>query len=148
VVDSDVFEQAAAAALAERGTRRRAMLLGAAALWHGEPLPEERYESWSAPWRERLLDRQAELLAALADSCLAAGDPFGAAGAARRHVELDTLCEAAHRTLMVAFARGGRRGHALRQFLECRRALGDHLGVEPAAQTRELQRAILAGEAV
>jgi len=148
VVDSDVFEQAASAALAERGPGRAAVLRGAAELWGGDPLPEERYESWSAPWRERLIDRQAELLMALAESCLAAGDTFGAARAARRHVELDAFNEVAHRNLMVAFARGGRRGHALRQFLECRRALGDHLGVEPAAQTRDLQRAILAGEPV
>jgi DNA-binding SARP family transcriptional activator len=49
---------------------------------------------------------------------------------------------------MVAFARSGRRGHALRQFLECRRALVDALGVEPADQTTALQRAILTGEPV
>ena len=42
---------------------------------------------------------------------------------------------------MVAYARGGRRSHALRQFLECRRALVDQLGVEPAADTTNLQRA-------
>jgi hypothetical protein len=36
----------------------------------------------------------------------------------------------------------------LRQFLDCRRALCEHLGIEPAAQTTELQRAILAGEPV
>jgi ATP/maltotriose-dependent transcriptional regulator MalT/DNA-binding SARP family transcriptional activator len=148
LVDSEIFEHAARAALAEPGADRDAVLASAAALWSGTPLPEERYECWSAPWRDRLVDLQGELLAALADSRLAAGDPFGAAAAARRHVELDPLCEAAHGTLMVAFARGGRRGHALRQFLDCRRALGDHLGVEPAARTRELQRAILAGEPV
>jgi len=148
VLDSDVFEHAARAALAERGADRPALLRRAAALWCAGPLPEEHYESWSMPWRERLVDLQAELLAALAHSCLAAGDPFGAAAAARRHVELDELCEEAHRTLMVAFARGGRRGHALRQFLDCRRALHDNLGLDPAAQTTELQRAILAGEPV
>jgi DNA-binding SARP family transcriptional activator len=49
---------------------------------------------------------------------------------------------------MVAFARSGRRGHALRQFLDCRRVLVEELGVEPAEQTAELQRVILAGEPV
>lgn len=63
-------------------------------------------------------------------------------------VELDPLSEAAHRTLMIAFARSGRRGHALRQFLDCRRALVGELGVEPAEETADLQRAILAGEPV
>jgi DNA-binding SARP family transcriptional activator len=49
---------------------------------------------------------------------------------------------------MLAYARSGRRGHALRQFLACRRALVDGLGVEPAEETAALQRRILAGEPV
>ena len=49
---------------------------------------------------------------------------------------------------MIAYARAGRTGHALRQFLECRRALIDQLGVEPAQSTSRLQARILAGEAV
>lgn len=49
---------------------------------------------------------------------------------------------------MVAHARAGRRGEALRQFLECRRALVDHLGVEPTADTADLHERILAGESV
>jgi DNA-binding SARP family transcriptional activator len=47
---------------------------------------------------------------------------------------------------MAAYARTGRRGHALRQYLECRRALVDTLGVEPAEETSRLQARILAGE--
>ena len=148
VVDSETFERAASTALTEHGADRPAVLRSAASLWGGDPLPEERYEGWAAAWRERLVDLHGELLAALAESCFAAGDPFGAAAAGRRLVELDPLNEAAHRTLMVAFARSGRRGHALRQFLDCRRALVDELGVEPAGQTAALQREILAGESV
>ena len=49
---------------------------------------------------------------------------------------------------MRAFARAGRRGHALRQYLECRRALVDALAIEPAAETASLQRRIMAGEAL
>jgi DNA-binding SARP family transcriptional activator len=63
-------------------------------------------------------------------------------------VELDELDEAAQRQLMLAYARAGRRANALRQFLACRRALVDSLGVEPSEETAELQRRILAGEAV
>jgi len=61
---------------------------------------------------------------------------------------LDPLNEDGHRALMVAYSRTGRRGHALRQYLECRRALVDTLGVEPAEETSRLQGRILAGEAV
>ena len=49
---------------------------------------------------------------------------------------------------MVAYARSGRRSQALRQFLECRRALVEQLGVEPDAETAGLQQRILAGEPV
>jgi DNA-binding SARP family transcriptional activator len=63
-------------------------------------------------------------------------------------VELEPLDESAQRELITAYARSGRRAHALRQFLECRRRLVDELGMEPAAQTVELQRRVLAGEAV
>ena len=49
---------------------------------------------------------------------------------------------------MLAYARAGRRGHALRQFLACRRALAAELGIEPGAETAALQRRILAGDAV
>ena len=67
---------------------------------------------------------------------------------ARDLVDLDPLNEGGHRMLITAHARAGRRGHALRQYLECRRALVEQLGVEPAAATSLLQARILAGEAV
>jgi hypothetical protein len=40
------------------------------------------------------------------------------------------------------------RSHALRQYLECRRALVGELGIEPSAATSQLQARILAGEAI
>ena len=49
---------------------------------------------------------------------------------------------------MVAYARVGRRGEALRQYMTCRRALVDGLGIEPAEETTALQRRVLAGEPV
>jgi ATP/maltotriose-dependent transcriptional regulator MalT/DNA-binding SARP family transcriptional activator len=120
----------------------------AAAKWGGEPLPEDRDEDWAAPWRARMTDLYAGVLGRLADARSAAGDHAGAVDAARRLVELDPLDEGAHRRLMLAYARAGRRGHALQQFLACRRALVDGLGIEPAHETAALQRRILAGEPV
>jgi DNA-binding SARP family transcriptional activator len=148
VIDTDEFERSAAAALGADGAGRAARLAAAADRWTGEPLPEDRYEDWAAAWREHLLDLYRRLLAALAEACSAAGDADGAVDAGRRQVALDPLDEAAHRGLMVAFARSGRRGHALRQYLACRRALVDELGIEPAEETGALQRRILAGESV
>jgi ATP/maltotriose-dependent transcriptional regulator MalT/DNA-binding SARP family transcriptional activator len=147
-VDVDRFQWAAADALAARGSERRQLLERAAALWTGEPLPEERYAEWAIPWREILKLRYAELLGALVRACRADEDHLAGAHAARRLVELDPLDEDAHRELMISYARSGRRAYALRQFLECRRTLVDQLGVEPASDTIELQQRVLAGEPV
>jgi DNA-binding SARP family transcriptional activator len=147
-VDAYEFERAASKALGTEGAERRATLLAAAALWGGEPLPEERYSDWAVPWRERLIDRHAEVLAALIEAHAEAGDLVAAADIARRLVELDPVNEAAHRQLIAAYARAGQRGHALRQYLACRRALVAELGVEPGEQTAALQRRVLAGEPV
>jgi DNA-binding SARP family transcriptional activator len=147
-VDVDRFETAALAALAIHGPTRARALERAAALWTGEPLPEDRYEDWCLAWRERIGDVRAELLGALAKARAAAGDWPGAAAAARDLVDTDPLDEASHRLLMTAYARAGMRDRALRQFVDCRRALVDELGVEPAAQTAKLQRRILDGEPV
>jgi DNA-binding SARP family transcriptional activator len=148
VVDADDFERAALSALASEDGNATAALLAAAARWGGEPLPEDRYEDWATAWRERLIDLYGRVLGALADACAATGDHSGAVDAGTRGVDLDVLDEAAHRRLMGAYARSGRRGHALRQYLACRRALVEELGIEPSEETTTLQRRILAGEPV
>jgi DNA-binding SARP family transcriptional activator len=147
-VDVDRFEDAARVAFAASDGDRRPLLERAAALWAGEPLPEERYEDWANPWREDLELRYGEVLRALGRACRAEGDYLAAARAAQRLVELDPLDEAAQRELMLAYARSGRRSHALRQYLECRRALIEGLGVEPARETQELHGRLLAGDPV
>ncbi len=147
-VDADRFQDAARQALAAEAGERRPLLERAAGLWTGEPLPEERYSDWAAAWRESLVVRYAEVLAGLVEACHAGGDHLAATQAARRLVELEPLDESAQRSLITAYARSGRRAHALRQYLQCRRGLVDELGVEPAAETLDLQRRVLAGEPV
>jgi DNA-binding SARP family transcriptional activator len=147
-VDADEFAAAAEAALAERGEGRRALLERTRSLWGGEPLPEERYSDWATAYRERLTDRYIEVLTAQIELHERGGEHTGAAAIARELVDLDPLNEGAHRALIRSYARAGRTGHALRQYLECRRALVEQLGVEPAAETSRLQARILAGEAV
>jgi DNA-binding SARP family transcriptional activator/ATP/maltotriose-dependent transcriptional regulator MalT len=148
MVDAEEFEAAAVVALAERGAARRALLERAQALWGGEPLPGDRYAEWTLAWRQRLIDRYLEVLNALVGSHGEVGDHLRAIDVARELVVIDPLDEGAHRKLMAAYARAGRTGHALRQYLECRRALVEGLGIEPAEATSRLQAGILAGESV
>ena len=144
-VDAHEFERAATAALATQGLARRPALEAAERLWTGEPLPEDRYADWSRRWRARLEGVRREQLGALLEVRLEAGALTGTIEAALRALDLDPLDKRAHRALMVAYARAGRRGRALHQYLECRRALVDALGLEPAEESRALQRRILAG---
>jgi DNA-binding SARP family transcriptional activator len=127
---------------------RMRLLERAASLWRGEPLPEERYSDWAIAWREGLSDLHVTVLAALADSYLECGDLARAGLRARDLVALEPLNEGGQRRLMVAYARAGRRNHALRQYLECRRVLVEQLGIEPATETSHLQERILAGDTV
>ena len=147
-VDAVQFEHAAATALADRSEGRRASLEHAAGLWVGEPLPEDRYAEWSFAWRERLVEAYSQVLGALIEIHVGSGEQHDAIRVARRLLEIDPLNEDAHRQLMLTYARTGRTSQALRQFLECRRALVVELGVEPSAETSRLQARILAGESV
>jgi DNA-binding SARP family transcriptional activator len=144
-LDAAVFEAAAQRALRTSGSERMPALEAATRLWTGEPLPEERYSDWAASWRERLGSLHADVLGTLAEAHSEAGDHAAAARAAKALVDLDPLDEHAQRLLMGAYASAGRRAAALRQFLECRRALVEELGIEPDAETLALQRRILAG---
>jgi len=148
VIDVDAFEFAAASAFAVSGDDRRAMLDHAASLWGGEPLPEDRDANWTYQWRERLTNRYVEVLSELVARCRAAGDHLATIPIALQIVALDQFNESAHRELMIAYARAGRRSQALRQFLACRRALIDEMGIEPSSSTARLNDRILAGEAV
>lgn len=147
-VDADRFLAAADRALGGAESEPRPLLERARSLWTGEPLPEERYSDWATSYRERLIDRYLAVLGALCDVHERAGEHFEASQVARELVDLDPLNERGHRALMTAYARSGRRGHALRQYLECRRALVDSLAIEPAEATSRLQARILAGESI
>jgi ATP/maltotriose-dependent transcriptional regulator MalT/DNA-binding SARP family transcriptional activator len=147
-VDADEFLAATEVALAGGRGGERALLERARSMWGGEPLPQERYSDWATAYRERLIDRYIAVLTALIELHERAGEHADAADLARELVEIDRLNEGAHRALMLAYARAGRTGHALRQYLECRRALVEGLGVEPSEATSQLQARILAGESV
>jgi ATP/maltotriose-dependent transcriptional regulator MalT/DNA-binding SARP family transcriptional activator len=147
-VDAERFAAVATEALATIGAPRRGALEAAAGLWTGVPLPEEEYADWAQPWREDLQALLHRVLVALGEEHRGAGDELAVAAVARRLVALDPLDEGAHRMLITAHARTGRRSLALRQYLECRRLLVEGVGIEPDADTTGLQRRVLTGMAV
>ncbi|HEU4977011.1 MAG TPA: AAA family ATPase [Baekduia sp.] len=103
------------------------------AAYAGELLPDDRYETWTLAARDRLRERRLEVLRRQA-----------------RWAELvdeEPADEEAHRALMREHAARGDRAAAALQF----RALADalaRLGLQPAAETVALQRALCAGPAV
>jgi DNA-binding SARP family transcriptional activator len=60
----------------------------------------------------------------------------------RRALEADELREDVHRRIMHCYAGAGRRSEALAQYQRCQEILGRELGIEPAAETRELYERI------
>jgi DNA-binding SARP family transcriptional activator len=104
------------------------------------------FEEWALVQRERLQRQVMEALAHLVAYHEQHGEYQEACEFARRQVELESWNEAAQRGLMRTLALGGGRSVALKQYLACRRALADELGVEPARQTTELFEQIRDGK--
>ena len=63
-----------------------------------------------------------------------------------RQLELDPVCEEAHRQLMAILALRGQRSEALAQYETCRRVLDVELDVEPSPETTGLYEQIRAGQ--
>jgi DNA-binding SARP family transcriptional activator/pimeloyl-ACP methyl ester carboxylesterase/class 3 adenylate cyclase len=140
-VDVPAFERAVG-----RGTREA--LREAAALYRGELLEglrvdEAPFDDWLATERQRLRELALTALERLLALDLTAGALEQAVATGLRLLALDPLRESAHRTLMDAYVRQGRRTAALRQYQRCAEALQRELGVAPEAATtrrfREIQ---------
>ncbi|MBL7501201.1 hypothetical protein I6A84_25065 [Frankia sp. CNm7] len=153
-VDAEVFEAAARRALAgdampwdiagpwdtsgprdasgPRDEARRVDLAAAAhaaSLYRGPLLPDDLYEPWTWPGRDRLFLLYTRLLRA--------------AGHWERLLLEDPADEQAHLALMRRHAARGDRQGALRQFERLERALRDELGVPPGPTAVALRAAVL-----
>ncbi len=130
-VETDVERFEAAAQRAVDGSDPAACR-SATALYGGDLLPDDRYESWSFEPRGRLHRRYLDVLraGALWD----------------RLAEEDPTDEQAARELMRAHLDAGERREAIRRFERLREALRDHLGVGPDPRTVALYEDVLAAE--
>ncbi len=140
--DAEAFEALAQEARARGGTDP-ALLRRAVAAYRGELLPADLYEEWTLDRREALQELFLDLLARLGELRLAGGFLAEAADAFRQVLARDATREAAHRGLMLAYARQGSRTRALRQFRLCTRVLAEELDVEPSPETARLHQDIL-----
>ena len=113
----------------------------------GFSLPDSpAFEEWLFFEAESVRQGLASALERLADHMGAAGRHTEAIAHARRRLALDPLQEAAHRRLMVLYAKSGQRAAALRQFEECARVLKEEVRAKPEEATVRLYEKIQASQ--
>ena len=132
--DVEQFHTLVSQAKAQDPASGRMLLRRALDLHRGLYLADEPYADWPVTRRETLRTHREQAALTLATLDHAAGDPLVTVPYLEALLATDPTVEPIHRSLMQAYAAGGQRELALRQFERCRdtldRALGDH--PEPA----------------
>jgi DNA-binding SARP family transcriptional activator len=123
-------------------------LHAAEALYQGGLFDDDPYDEWMLPYRRELQDRYVGVLERLGDLYRAVDDDRACIDVARKIVAVEPLREPAHRELMRCYARHGQQHLALRQYLDCARALEDALDTRPEPRTVELYEQIRRREPV
>lgn len=146
--DLDRFDR-----LVERSAREptrvaRRTLEQALALVRGEVLEDEPYATWAQDLRDTYQGRAVGAHLDAADAALAELDYAAALTHTDAAVALDRFSERAQRTAMLALYAVGRQDEALHGYRRFHSRVGGELGLEPTAQTRALQSAILRQEDV
>ncbi len=100
------------------------------------------FSEWVLSWRERLGEQALQAMYTLAKTCAKNRRYEQAVHYFKRVLEIDPWREEAHRQLMLALTRMGRRSAALAQYHTCRNILSAELGVLPATETRLLYERI------
>ena len=143
-VDVDDFDAAAAMAAS---TGAPEDIRHALALWSGELLPEDLYEDWAAPHRDRLSAVRTRLVGDLARALMAGGLPDQALALLEPLAVERPLDEDVHRSLLVALAATGRRWDAAAAFERLRDGLAESYGVAPEPETTAVYRRLFVGGA-
>jgi ABC-type oligopeptide transport system substrate-binding subunit/DNA-binding SARP family transcriptional activator len=104
------------------------------------------YDDWVLDERYRLETLYTDALARLMTCLEAEADHGSALNIAQRLLDLDPLREDAHRLIMRACCRLGRRNAAFEGYRRCQEIVARELNAEPMAETTALYQAILNGE--
>jgi DNA-binding SARP family transcriptional activator len=142
-IDLEVFEALVGEAKPLAARERREKLGEALALWRGPALADLAQESALEHESERLEEMRLTALEHRIDADLELGEHEELVPELEALVAAHPLRERLRGQLILALYRGGRQGEALETYRETRRVLVDELGIEPSAELRELERAIL-----
>ncbi len=148
--DVDRFEElfARGRIQSEADPERAAATLGEAlGLWRGAPLSDLTFESFAQTEIARLEERRWAAFEAWVDAELAVGRHADLVAELEAAVAEQPLREHLRGQLMLALYRCGRQAEALEAFRTARATLVEEIGVEPGAELRALQEAILAQDA-
>jgi DNA-binding SARP family transcriptional activator len=145
-VEVDVARFRALAAAAP-GSDDLDALRAADAAYHGELLPEDRYETWAQGPRQTLAALHRDVLIRLGDRLRPAAQLAEAEPALPRALEGDPLHEPALHALLPVLAEQGRRPAALVRYEQVRDALRSAYGTDPDPETRRLCRELPVGSA-
>ena len=145
-LDLDRFDALVERARREPTGRARRLLEEAVKLVRGEVLEDEPYAVWAHDLRTSYQGRVLGAYLDAANGALAELDYSAAVAHAETAVRLDPFSERAHRTGMLALYALGQQHEALDTYRRLRTRLDDDLGLEPTAETRALESAILRQE--
>ena len=145
-LDLDCFDALLERSAREPTRRARASLEQALALVRGEVLEDEPYATWALDIRGSYQGRILGARLEAADAALAELDFGPALDHAEAAVALDGFSERAHRGQMLALYALGRSHEALARYRSFRLRLDDELGLEPGAEIRALESAVLRQE--
>lgn len=150
-LDADVFEQLVAVANQDLASPQHkvdhavACYAAAVNLYHGDYLPERRYEDWTGAERERLQLLALNTMTTLGE-LLIERSPLESLRLTQRVLAIDPVWEDAYRIQMRAFAAQRNRPMALKTYEKCVEVLDREFGVEPLPETMELYEKILSNK--
>lgn len=104
------------------------------------------FELWLASQRRYFHDLALDAMHRVAENSLEIGDYTKAQQFAQQQLNLNRTYEAAHRQMMIALARSGRRTEALQQYDLCQQILREDLDVSPDEETQALHKQIRNGQ--
>ncbi|GAA3215559.1 AfsR/SARP family transcriptional regulator [Dactylosporangium siamense] len=152
-LDDDATDVAVAERLIRQGTgaaeqaERVRCLRAALALWRGRPLADVAGLTGLDLEAERLEALRLHAQSALVESRLQLGEHAQLVPELERLTRDHPLDEGLHAHLMTALHRSGRPADALATYQRLRQALADELGLDPGPGIRDLEAAVLRGDA-